>query len=330
MEEKKWSIILSVLFLLFVYVLIHFEINARNIENSVQKLQDREVEPKKKLHFVLISQEFDNPYWRKVQEGADVAAEKYGVNVEYIGPLRTSPEEQIKLLEKAIASQVDGIIVQSLDENTFSPVINKAVSQHIPVITIDTDAPKSKRIAYVGTNNFNAGEQLGRVVVEETGGVGKIGVIIGSEKSESQQARLNGFLNVVKKNPNLVVKEIESSNISIIQAKLQAENMMRNNKDISIMVGTSALDAIGILNASKNLKLNQVEIFGFDNIEGTLQAVQDDSIKATVIQKPYEMGYQSVGLLIDSLHGKAIHKENFTPTEVVTKETLIRRRNVEN
>ncbi|WP_088067375.1 sugar-binding protein [Gottfriedia luciferensis] len=330
MEEKKWVISLSVLFLLFVYVLIHFEINANNIEKSVQKLQNREVETNKKLHFVLISQEFDNPYWRKVQQGADVAAKNYGVNVEYIGPLRTSPEEQIKLLEKAIASQVDGIIVQSLDEKTFAPVINKAVSQQIPVITIDTDAPKSKRIAYVGTNNFDAGEQLGRIVAEETNGVGKIGIIIGSEKSESQQMRLNGFLSVVRNYPKLIVKDVVSSNISIIQAKLQAESMLRNNKDISIMVGTSALDAIGILNASKNLKLNQVEIFGFDNIEGTLQAVQNESIKATVIQKPYEMGFQSVRLLIDSLHGKAINKENFTPTEVVTKETLIRRRNVEN
>ncbi|MBO9131056.1 sugar-binding protein [Bacillus sp. 165] len=330
MEEKKWSISLSLLFLLFVYVLIHFEINANNIENAVQKLQGREVDSKKKLHFVLISQEFDNPYWRKVQQGANVAAKNSNVNVEYIGPLRTSPEEQIKLLEKAIASQVDGIIVQSLDEKTFAPVIDKAVSQHIPVITIDTDAPKSKRIAYVGTNNFSAGEQLGKIVAAKTNGVGKIGIIIGSEKSESQQMRLNGFLNVVKKYPKLQVKAIETSNISIIQAKLQAENMLRNNTDVSIMVGTSALDAIGILNASKNLKLNKIEIFGFDDIEGTLQAVRNESIRATVIQKPYEMGLQSVRLLIDSLQGKVIEKENFTPTEVVTKETLARRRNVEN
>jgi ribose transport system substrate-binding protein len=322
MGERKWTISLILLFVLFLYVLIHFVINTIHIEKTVQDLEDRKIVTKNKSHFIFISQEYDNPYWRKVEQGADDAADRLGVSLEYVGPFRTSAEEQIKLLEKAIASQVDGIIVQSLDEKTFTPVINKAISQHIPVITIDTDAPKSNRIAYVGTDNYAAGEQLGKTVAKFTKGSGKIGVIIGSDSSESQQMRLNGFLTIIKKYPKLHVVDILPSNISKIQATLQSESMLRNYKDISIMVGTSALDAVGILNATKNLHENKIKIFGFDDLEETLQAVSNQSIQATIIQKPNEMGFQSVRLLVDSLQGRGINKENFTPTEVVTKKNV--------
>ncbi|GAA3330569.1 hypothetical protein GCM10020331_083650 [Ectobacillus funiculus] len=73
-------------------------------------------------------------------------------------------------MKKAIVSKVDGIVVQSLDEQMFAPIINKAVNENIPVVTIDTDSPKSERVAYVGTDNYTAGEKLGEVVAEMTGG----------------------------------------------------------------------------------------------------------------------------------------------------------------
>ncbi|MCL6586513.1 MAG: sugar-binding protein [Anoxybacillus sp.] len=317
MTNKRWTISLIVLFFLFLYVLFHFVAATQEMERTVEKLKQTARAEKTAPHFVLISQEFDNPYWRKVEKGAKAAAKQYRVNVEYIGPLRTNVDEQVKLLEKAIASRVDGIIVQSLNDAKFTPLINKAIARNIPVITIDTDAPKSKRLAYVGTNNFEAGQLLGKAVASRVSGSNKIGVIIGSETSENQQLRLQGFQSIIAQHPSLSVVALSVSNISRFQASIQAEKMLLTHPDITVMVGTSALDAIGILMATKNLDRDDIKIFGFDDVEETLDAIQQGKIVATVIQKPYDMGFSAVKLMVEHLEDKSIANEYFTATEIV-------------
>lgn len=322
MGNKKWTASLIVLFVIFMYVLMRFAENASHIANAVESLSANKKVKAKTPHLALIAQELDNPYWRNIEDGAKAAAETYHVQVEYIAPLRTSVEEQLKLFEKAIASRVDGIVVQSLDEQTFAPIINKAVAAHIPVVTIDTDSPMSQRMAYVGTDNYAAGEKLGETVTDMTGGKGEIGVIIGSETSPSQKLRFDGFLSVIQKHPEMKIVDIEPSNISKIQAVLQTESILRKYPDISVMVGMSALDAAGILNAVTNLRNNHVQIFGFDDVEETLQAISNGRIQATIVQKPFRMGFESIKLLSQYLQGKKTQVENFTPTEVITKNNV--------
>lgn len=324
MTNKRWTISLILLFFLFLYVLFHFVIATKKIEQTVEQLQQTAQPAKPLPHFVLISQEFDNPYWRKVEQGAKEAAKKYHVNIEYIGPLRTNIDEQAKLLEKAIASRVDGIIVQSLNDARFTPLINKAIARNIPVITIDTDAPMSRRLAYVGTNNFEAGQLLGKAVASRVTGKKKIGVIIGSDTSENQRLRLQGFQSIIAQHPSLSIVTVSVSNISRFQASIQAGKMLRTYPDISVMVGTSALDAIGILMATENLDRSDVQIFGFDDVEETLQAIEQGKIVATVIQKPYDMGFSAVKLMVEHLSGKQIEKEHFTATEIVDKTNVER------
>jgi ribose transport system substrate-binding protein len=322
MSDKKWTIGLILLFFLFLYVISEFVFVTKRIEQAVATLDQKASSSSDTLHFVLIAQEFDNPYWRKIERGAKDAAGKLPVEVEYIAPLRTSMEEQIKLLEKAIASRVDGIIVQSLNDSAFTPIIDKAISRNIPVITIDTDAPTSQRLSYVGTDNFAAGQLLGKAVVDMTTGEKKIGVIIGSETPESQKLRLNGFTSIIKQHPQFEIIDVKSSNISRIQASIQAEKMLREHPDISVMVGTSALDAIGILIAAKNLQRSDVLIFGFDDLDETLKAISEGKIKATVIQKPYDMGFAAVQLMYNHLTGKTMKKVHFTPIELIDQTNV--------
>ncbi|KXG10716.1 D-ribose-binding periplasmic protein [Anoxybacillus sp. P3H1B] len=322
MTNKKWTISLAVLFFLFLYVLIQFVVSTQKIEKTVEQLRQTVHSSPALPHFVLISQELDNLYWREIERGAKEAAKHYHVNVEYIGPLRTNMDEQMKLLEKAIASRVDGIIVQSLNDVRFTPLINKAMAQGIPVITIDTDAPLSRRLSYVGTNNLEAGKLLGQAVISRVNGKKKIGVIIGSDMSANQNLRLEGFRSVIAQNPLLSIAAIASSNISRIQASIQTEKMLRAHPDISVMVGTSALDAIGILMATKNLNRKDVQIFGFDNVTETLQAIRQGQIVATIIQQPYDMGYSAVELMVKHLSGQHIEKEHFTAIKIVDKTNV--------
>ncbi|MEW9668158.1 sugar-binding protein [Ammoniphilus sp. 3BR4] len=322
MADKKVRIIIGALFVSFVYLLVNFALTAQEIKRSIHQLEGSPLSHQERHHILLIAQELDNPYWRKIEKGARDAAELYGVDLEYTGPYRNNLEDQIKLIEKSIFSKVDGIIVQGLNAAAFTPVINEAQNKGVPLITVDTDAPTSKRLSYVGTNNQEAGKLLGHKVVQMTAGRGDIGVIMGDETADNMRQRLDGFQQVVEKFDRLRIVSVLSSNISRIQAVQQTEAMLRAHPEINIMVGTSALDAVGILQAVKTLKREDILIFGFDDLDETLLSIAQGSIQATVIQKPYEMGFDSVKMMNLYLNGKAIQEIQYTPIEIIDQNNV--------
>ncbi|NOV02360.1 sugar-binding protein [Paenibacillus planticolens] len=322
MTDKKWLVSIALIISVFGFLLIRFASESSKIQYIVDELKGEKEQAFKGRHIVLIEQEQGHPYWQLVEKGATEAAQADHIAIECIGPVRNNMEEQIKLLEKAIASKVDGIIVQGLNDNIFTPVINKAVERGIPVLTIDTDAPTSKRLAYIGTDNVEAGRRLGQIVVQTTGGTGKIGVIIGSESAESQLQRLSGLRSVIDEYKGLQIVDVRASNISMMEAIQQAADMLQLHPDIGMMVGTSATDAFGILQAQKSLKRDDIRIAGFDDLQETLDAIRKGEIEATVVQQPYGMGEMSVHLFHDYFQGRTLPSTQFTKVEVIDKSQL--------
>lgn len=321
LTEKNILIALIGLSILFIYLLSHFIFIVFKIDATVEELQGKQVSAKDTKHIVLIVQEHSNPYWKEIEEGARAASKKEHFELEYTGPIRSDINEQTKLLEKSIAAKVDGIIVQSLDNQVFTPLIDKAIRQGIPVITIDADAYSSQRLTYVGTDNFEAGKQLGIKVVEETNGKGTIGVIVGDLTAENQKLRVNGLKSVVEQHPEMKLIEVLSSNISRVRAVQQAQKILQEHPEVDIMVGTSVYDAVGILKASTSLN-REVEIFSFDALDETIAAIKDGNINATIVQNPYQMGANSVNLLKYYFMGKVLPKNSFTKTVIIDHENV--------
>ncbi|WP_053361491.1 sugar-binding protein [Bacillus sp. FJAT-27251] len=260
-------------------------------------------------HFVLIGEEMDNDYWRLVGEGAKAAEDKYNVMVEYKGPRRSNLDEQLKLMDMAIAARVDGIIVQALNEEKFIPMINKAVKQGIPVITIDTDASASTRSLYIGTDNYEAGKLAGQTLIQDTGGQARVAIITGSFTSAHHQLRVEGFLEAVEDAPDIEVIAIEESNITRIGAEEKAYWLLEENDHITAFFGASALDGIGISSAvSSSDKKDDMYIIAFDALPETVDLMQEGMIDAIVAQEPFEMGFQSVERMFEVLEGKS-HKD---------------------
>ncbi|MBE3555217.1 MAG: sugar-binding protein [Thermicanus sp.] len=274
-------------------------------------------------HFLLVSQEIENPYWAKVYAGAKEAADRENIYIEYKGPVQTDIEEHLRILERGIAERVDGIITQGLNAEAFTPVINKAVEAGIPVITIDTDAPHSKRIAYVGTYNYRAGRQAGQEMIRLTGGTGKVGIVTGSLEATNMIERVQGFKDALAASPNLHIVAVESSNISRIYASEKTDQILRDHPDITALYGTSALDGPGMAEVVKRRGLSgKITILSFDDLEETLAYIKEGVITATVAQNPIRMGSESILLMKKLLEGKAIPTLNLTDTLILRKENL--------
>ncbi|MGP0579593.1 sugar-binding protein [Paenibacillus peoriae] len=322
MSNRKWTFILIPVFLLFAWLLFQFTLSSFQIHQFAELLKT--VSPKDGVSdtkVVLISQELDNYYWRSIEQGARKEAEQYGMRLDYIGPDRINPSEQVKLLDKAIASKADAILVQGINDPEYRRLIDKAAGLGIPVITIDTDEPGSRRLAYVGTDNEGAGKRMGALLAKASGERGDIGVMISSERVENQRLRLAGFRSVIGRYPKLRIVEIRSSNISRLQAAQQAQNMLTRYPQIRYMVGFSALDGLGILEASERRGARSLQIFAFDDMTETLEAIRDCKIELTIVQQPEEMGTKAIKLLNDYLKGNDPQQLTYTRVYEVHADT---------
>lgn len=271
-----------------------------------------------RYHFVLVTEELDNEYWRLVEKGAKEAAEKYGVMLEYAGPKQANIDDHLKTIEMSAASKVDGIFTQGLSDEQFTPLINKVIGKGIPVITVDTDAQTSKRIAYIGTDNYYSGYLAGRALVADTFGKTNVAIITGNFYANHQIQRVKGFQDAVKNEKRIHIITVQESGISRVKAAEKAYQILQDHPEVNAFFGTSALDGIGIAQVvKKSQKQDKVYIIGFDTLPETISYIRQGIIKATVVQQPYEMGYGAVKMMVSLMEGKKVTPIVHTKTEIM-------------
>ncbi|MCR6105895.1 sugar-binding protein [Salipaludibacillus agaradhaerens] len=295
-----------------------------HVQEYDEKITDMKAfeSPLPKYHIVLIGEEKDHDYWRLVGEGAKEAEVIYDTFVEYEGPKRSNPEEQQKLLDMAIQSNVDGIIVQALNEN-FKVLINEAVNKGIPVVTIDTDAPDSMRETYIGTDNYLAGQLAGEALLEDTSGEVNVGVVTGSFQNKHHQLRVEGFKDVIKKEDRVNVVAIEESNILRVESEDKAYQLLNDHKNITAFYGTSSYDGIGIVAAAKSLdRLEDLYVIGFDTLDENIELLKNEELNVVIGQQPFQMGYNSIGIILDIIKGKTVEDIYYTEVSILRKSDL--------
>lgn len=323
MSNRKGYLGLLLLSLAFAYLLVQFVFSMLHIRQLVQPLSPGQSEKPASRRIMLISQELDNPFWRSVEQGARESAGQYGMELEYNGPFRINPADQLKLLQKAIAAKADAVILQGIGDPAYRQWIDKAVDQGIPVIAVDTDEPGSKRLSYVGTDNVAAGRRMGELVAQASAGKPqRIGVLIGSEQAENQRQRLDGFRSAISGYPGLQLVDVRASHISRLQAAQQAEDMLTHLPQLETMVGLSALDGIGIQEAALRQKRPDLRVYAFDDLDETVEGIRKCTIAASLVQQPTEMGRIAVSLLNDYFHGQPMKPQHFTATTVLDPQTL--------
>lgn len=279
--------------------------------------EEKKVE-KYNYHFVLVPEELDNEYWRLVEKGAKAAAKEYGVLLEYAGPKQANIDDHVKTIEMSAASKVDGIMTQGLSDKQFTPLINRVVSKGIPVITVDTDAANSLRLAYIGTDNYYSGFLAGKALIQDTKGRANVAIITGSFYANHMQQRVKGFQDAVKAEKGIHIVAVEESEISRVKAAEKANQILKDHPEVNAFFGTSALDGIEIAHVvEKYEKQDQIYIIGFDVLPETLEYIRKGTIKATVVQEPYEMGYRAVKMMIDLREGKTVPSIVHTETRIM-------------
>lgn len=283
-----------------------------------------------------------NDFWILSQRGFEQAVKDFNVNVDYRTPPNGTAAEQTSIVEDLLAKEVDGIAITIIDPDTLTPLLNEAAKKTI-LITFDSDAPKSDRICYIGTNNYSAGRTMGKLIKETIPNGGEIMLQVGKLDVLNAVERRQGIIDELKDLPvpekytvspaGLVecgawtILDTRIDNVDYGRAKQNAEDTIIKYPDIALFVGLWAYEGPMILSALKDAGLEgKILVCAFDELNDTLQGITDGYIVGTVVQDPYNFGYKSIEIL------NALHKGDksgvpadgiiYIPERVISKDNV--------
>lgn len=256
--------------------------------------------------YVFIAANINLPYWQEAQAGLQDASKQMGVKAEFDGPEKLDAQEELKAFQKAVDSKPSGILVSVARPDVFQNAINNAIVVGIPVIAVDADAPDTKRVLFIGTDNFRAGQESTKRMAQILQGHGQIAVIV-IPGQQNVEERLRGVNEALKKYPDIKIAQTIDDNGDTGIANDKTSTLLHGKTKIDGIISLEASGGEGAAEAVHRQDLDgKIAIVAFDKNPETLDWIERGVITATVTQKPYVMAYYGLKFA-DDLHHNAVH-----------------------
>ena len=275
---------------------------------------------------VLITMDSIDEHWLSVRNGAEDKVKELG-NIELIfrAPAgKTDPNEQTRMAEDAINQKADAILLAPSDPAALAPVAAKIKEANIPLILIDSAISTEDYDAFFSTDNEAAGALAGETFAKLINGRGKIGIVHAQPSSTTAIARGKGFETKIKEiAPNIQIVSVQYSDGDKARALNIATDIMTANPDLVGFFTSNEGSTIGVARAIEDMgKKDSVMLVGFDKSQDTIRALENGTLKATIVQNPYRMGYEGIQTAVDILEGKEVSRLTDTGAKVVTLENI--------
>ncbi len=253
--------------------------------------------------YYLVATNTAVPYWKSAADGFAAAGVQYGVTVDTRGPAGLNPQAEVDEFKAMVARKPAGILVSVANSRLMTPEIDAAIAAGIPVITMDSDAPESKRLYFIGTNNLEAGRLGGRHVAARLNGKGNV-VFFTNPGQPNLDERLKGYQDIFAGFPG--IKTVEVFDIKADPGTALDEAMV-----YLLRTGAAKIDAFICLDSRSGFNVAQAFkrraaadrlLIAMDVDSDTLALVGDGTIDATISQKPYTMAYLGLKALDDIHH----------------------------
>ena len=278
---------------------------------------------KKQLYFVVNGA---SDFWKAAEAGVKKAQGElpnYTLSLKY--PEQSSAAIQNRLMDDLVSAGAAGIMVSAVDPKTQGDELDKVGKQTV-LFTTDSDAPKSSRIAYIGSSNIEAGKQAGELMKTAMPNGGKCMGFVGLPGADNARERVEGIKDAIK-GTKIELVDVRADDIDQPRAKRNVEDTLTARSDINCMVGIYSYNTPQIYQALKEAgKLGQITIIGFDEDQVTLGGVKEGTIAGTVVQQPYEWGYQGMKDMAKYIEGDKSFvpsdKLMIIPTKLILKDNV--------
>jgi ribose transport system substrate-binding protein len=287
--------------------------------------------------YYLVAVNTKIPYWQAAAAGFGQAATDLKVRSDFVGPDTYDPQAELQQFTKVVnEKKPTGILVSAADSEVLRPEIDKAIAQGIPVITVDADSPTSKRMMFIGTDNYEAGQRGGKVLVRQLQGKGNV-VVFTIPEQANLRGRWQGYEDALKASPG--IKVVETVNVKG-DPRIAFDSTMgfiEKNRPVDAFVCLEAQACPEVADVLDRKQIKGKVVIAMDTDPRTLEWIQKGMIAATLAQRPYTMAYFGLKVL-DMLHHQkppslqlnwAEDTRSTFPSFVDTGATLVDKSNVD-
>lgn len=276
-------------------------------------------------------------FWKLAEAGVNAAQEELpNYETQFRYPAQGTAAQQNALMDDLVAAGTDAIMISSVDPKTSIDAFNRIAAQ-IPLFTTDSDAPNSDRIAYLGSSNTDAGVEAGEMAVKAMPDGGKCMGFVGFLGADNAVERIAGFRQAVE-GSGIELVDVRGDDVDFARARANVDDVLAAQPDIDCMVGFYSYNPPKIYEALQAAgRLGDITVIAFDEDPVTLGAVRNGEFAGTIVQDPYQWGYQGMKLMASYLEGdksgipedgliivptKAIDQSNVDAFEAELRERL--------
>ncbi|MER9232784.1 sugar-binding protein [Mesorhizobium sp. M0622] len=265
-------------------------------------------------------------FWKAAEAGVKKAqGELPNYNLELKYPEQSSVAIQQRLMDDLVTAGVKGIMVSAVDPKTSTDGLNKIASE-TALFTTDSDAPQTKRVAYIGSSNVDAGKQAAEIAKKAMPDGGKCLGFVGLLGADNAKERIQGMKDGLA-GTKIELVDVRGDDIDQARAKKNVEDALVASPDVTCMVGFYSYNTPRIYEALRDAgKLGQITVVGFDDDPITLGGVKEGTVAATVVQQPFEWAYKGMKLMAAYLEGdkSGVPADGLiiVPTKIIGKDDV--------
>lgn len=268
------------------------------------------------VRIAFIPQIVGIPYYAGFEQGAQRAAEEFGVEFTMSGPATANSAEQLQIFESLVQQGYDAISISPLDPTSINGAIADARAQGVVVTTSDADAPESERQLFVSQAEDKAlGYAVMDSLAEQMGGSGQFGIVSGAPDTAS----LDAWAKFIQERAATEYPDIEfvggvrHATDSALALK-EAQNLMTAFPDIKGIVAVPSTAVPGVSQAVQNAgKAGEVAVIGYGSPKTAGPFIESGVMKETVLWDVPELGYLTVWANLQLLEGNELQAENEVP-----------------
>lgn len=256
-------------------------------------------------YFVFVSANLQVPYWKTAGTGfSNAGAQLKGVRYDFTGPQNYDPKAERDALDQAVQKKATGILLGVTDPAVLKDSIDKAIAAGVPVITVDSDAPASKRLFFIGTNNYQAGFTGGQRLAQLLKGKGNVVVFTMPDQSNLQD-RLRGYKDGLAKTPDIkITRVVDIQGDPRIAFDTTTQIIGKEKDKVDAFVCLEAQSGKEVANVLDSYHVTGKTVMAMDTDQETLDWIQKGGIAATIAQKPYTMAFVGLQMLDNLYHHK--------------------------
>lgn len=263
-------------------------------------------------------------FWQVLNQGVLAAAKEYNAEIKIMGKASESQiDEQIKLVEQAIAEKPKAIILAATDYNRLVPVAQQVIDAGITLITVDSGLEGGLSTSLIATDNYAAGRKAVETMRGYVQGPATYAIVSFVKTSTTQMDRENGVRDSLKSDASVKLLDSLYSNGSEDKAYEQTKELLREHSDIRGIFGLNEVSTIGAARALKEMDPGRtIKLVGFDSSTNEISFLEAGILQGTVVQKPFNMGYLAVKTALQAHRGEKVNRMMDTGSEVITKENM--------